>query len=109
MSESEIETEIKKILFNCSPTRTTKLIEKLQDQHPHETGYSSASIYRKMDELKRDGTLIKISRNSSGYGINDSDKRAQYIMLKEADERRNHIDEILNLLNRKSGRCHQCV
>jgi hypothetical protein len=99
MSESEIDNDIKKILFNYCPIRTTKLIENLQDQHPDKTGYSRPSIYRKIDELKKDGTILKISSEDyESYGINDSDKRAQYIILKEADERRHHLDETLNLL-----------
>jgi rRNA processing protein Gar1 len=99
MSESEIENDIKKNLFNYCPIRTTKLIENLRDQHPDKTGYSQPSIYRKIDELKRDGTILKISpEDYESYGINDSDKRAQYIILKEADERRLHLDETLNLL-----------
>jgi hypothetical protein len=99
MNDSKIETKIKKILTYHSPIRTTKLIEILKEQHPSEIGYSNSSIYRKIERLIKDEIILEISPvYYPNYGIRESDKRAQYLVLKDADERRQHIDNILNLL-----------
>lgn len=102
MSDSEIKIEIKKILTFHSPIRTTKLIETLKGQHPKETGFSTSSIYRKIERLKKEKIILEISPEYyPNYGINEFDKRAQYIILKNADERRLHLDDILDLLDNR--------
>ena len=99
MNDSKTETEIKNILTHQSPIRTTKLIETLKSQHPGETGFSTSSIYRKIERLKEENIILEITPEFyPNYGITESDKRARYIILKDADERRLHLDDILDLL-----------
>lgn len=99
MNESIIDNEIIEYLSHNPPTRTTQVISKIQEKHPNETGFSNPTFYRKIDRLKKQNLVKEIEpADYTKYGIQSTDKRANYLTLNEVDSRRQYIDEILEHL-----------
>ena len=107
MNDSNIEKEIVDYLEENYTVRTSDLIETIQKKHTTtqnfiERGFNEKSLYRKIRKLKDDGLILEIAPDQfSIYGIQDSDKRAKYLVLKKVDERRKFIDGILLFLKSK--------
>ena len=98
-NDSVIETEIIECLLKESPMRTTQLIKKIQEKLRKGTGSSTQTLYRKIGYLKKKNLILEIGPdNYKAYDIKDSDNRAKYIILKDADERWQYLDELLDLL-----------
>lgn len=99
MNENDIESELIKALSSGRPIRTNDLVQQLLQKHPDTRGFSNATIYRKIKQLKTRKIILELSSEEfQTYGISQTDGRATYLILKDSDERRKHLDEILDLL-----------
>ncbi|AKB28317.1 Protein export cytoplasm protein SecA ATPase RNA helicase [Methanosarcina siciliae T4/M] len=97
--EYDFDTEIKNYLAQKGYVRRRQLIEDLMKAHKNERGYSLKSINRKLDNLINHGIIISLKHSDFGkLGIEDADKRASYLTLKNISKIKEHMDKILKRL-----------
>ncbi len=93
--EYDFDTEIKNYLTQKGYARRRQLIEDLMKAHKNERGYSLKSINRKIDNLINQGIIISLKYSDFGkLGIEDADKRASYLTLKNISKIKEHMDKI---------------
>jgi hypothetical protein len=94
-----IDTEIIDMLESSGMMRRRDLIKKLNELHLNIRGYTITTINRRIAQLRKRGLILPIRNDQfADYGIVDSNENAVYLVLKQADERREFVDSILPLL-----------
>jgi hypothetical protein len=97
--EYDFDTEVKNYLIQKGYVRRRQLIEDLMKAHKNERGYSLKSINRKLDNLINQEIIISLKHSDfEKLGIEDADKRASYLTLKNISKIKEHMDEILERL-----------
>ncbi|WP_269849505.1 hypothetical protein [Methanosarcina horonobensis] len=100
VTQRDFETEVKQYLTQKGYARRKQLIEDLMKKHKNELGYSLKSINRKLDNLKKQGMIIRLEYSDFGkLGIEDTDKNASYLTLKNISKITEHMDKILERLD----------
>lgn len=98
-NEYNFDTEVKRILAEKGYVRRRQLIKDLMEIHKNERGYSLKSINRKLDNLINQGAIIRLKYpDFAKLGIEDTDKRASYLTLKDISKIKEHMDKILERL-----------
>ncbi|MHC1754520.1 MAG: hypothetical protein AB9861_03660 [Methanosarcina sp.] len=98
--EYDFDTEVKNYLTQKGYARRRQLIKDLMEIHKNELGYSLKSINRKLDKLKNQGIIIRLEYSDFGkLGIEDTDKNASYLTLKNISKITEHMDKILERLD----------
>jgi hypothetical protein len=100
MNDSNIEKKIIAILSSGFPVRTQRLVDQISSSNKDIRGYSPAAIYRKIGHLKEQNLIIELAPEKvKQFGISTDDKRATYLVLKDYDERKDHLDRIISSLD----------
>lgn len=100
MNDSNIEKKIIAILSMGLPIRTQRLVDQIHGDNKDIRGYSRATIYRKIGYLKEQNLIVELAPEKvKPFGIITKDNRAKYLVLKDYDERKDHLDGILNYLD----------
>lgn len=95
----DFDTEIRQFIVEKGYVRRRQLVEDLKNKHKSERGYSLKSINRKLDNLINQGMIISLKYpDFEKLGIEDTDKRASYLTLKDISKIKEHIDKILERL-----------
>lgn len=95
-SEVDFETTVLDYLSRHPPERRGRLIENLKRDHLGETGYSEASINRKLKSMEKAG-LILIENDSDIlklYGIEKEAENASYVLAKTPNEVTKHLNSV---------------
>jgi hypothetical protein len=103
-SETNIESEIILLVSENEPITATELVKLLQDRYKTKTGvelgYSSKNLYKRIRRLRTNGTLSSVREEDIRlFGIPKVDRRSDYLVLAVSDERRTHIDGVLQSLD----------
>ncbi|MDA0525462.1 hypothetical protein [Methanococcoides alaskense] len=93
---NDIEKAIRDSLKESSPVRTKELIEDIK-----KLGYGESTIYKHISEMN-DISIIKYKKLKE-FGIEETDGRAVYIMLKKAAKLKEHYESILKLLESENS------
>jgi hypothetical protein len=100
MNDNDIEKRIIAILSMGLPIRTKRLVDQVYGGNKDTRGYSRATIYRKIGHLKEQNLIVELAPEKvKQFGISTGDQRATYLVLKNYDERKDHLDSILNYLD----------
>ena len=96
----DFDIELQNVLQVNPIARKEELIKYLVDR----TGISRRTIERRVRASLRDGRIVKIQSNEfERYGIENANKRAVYIALKEATDMKTYVDAIFKLLRSKDA------
>lgn len=100
MSDSSIDSAILQYLSTHPPTRTSRLVRDVMEQHIGERGFSEPSLYRAVRYLTTTGKIAKIQNpDLLTYGIKEPNNRAVYLTLKLFADRKKHLDTLFGLLS----------
>ncbi|GAB7015887.1 hypothetical protein JCM10550A_12550 [Methanogenium cariaci] len=101
MSDAKSDSAIIQYLSTHPPTRTSKLVREIVENHKGERGFSEPSLYRSIEYLDKAGMIAKIQNpDLIAYGIKESNNRAVYLTLKPFAERKEHLDTLFGLLSK---------
>lgn len=88
--------ELKEYVSSYGIVKKEDILNKYKKAHLR--GYSKETIGRRLDDLVSAGIIDKLSaKQAKKYGINATDNREKYFMLKENTEIKKHIDTIFKL------------
>lgn len=97
--------EVRKAYDGLPYMRKSDLIEKLELSHKNMIGYSKVTIGRKIENLCKERALVKVYRGDfEKYGIRKSALNAVYLLFKETTEIKEHIDDVLKILDSDNPR-----
>jgi hypothetical protein len=102
-----IENEILNYVGARPPISIHELIKYLIESHKDENGkpergYNSRTIYGRLKSMEKAGQIAFISKEDlRSYKITPHDGRLQYITLKNASERKKHLDDIFSRITHK--------
>ena len=99
-NDTDFLEEVRKAFGGKPYIRKKELLTVLEKDHQNIVGYDPVTIESKINKIVDGGTLVKISGDElEKYGIIENDGRATYLFFKETTEIKEHIDEVLKLLN----------
>jgi hypothetical protein len=94
--------ELKEYVSSYGIVKKEDIINKYEKAHSR--GYSKETIGRRLDDLVSAGIIEKLSaKQVKKYGINATDNREKYFMLKGNTEIKKHIDTVFELF--EGGDC----
>ena len=96
--EVDFETTVIDYLSQHRYVRRERLIKDLMKSHPVETGYSEASINRKLANMRKAGLILilKKQKDLERYEIEKEAGNASYILAKNAFEIKKHYDYVFS-------------
>ncbi|UGV41608.1 hypothetical protein J7W08_04800 [Methanococcoides orientis] len=93
------EKEVTDYLSEKGYVRREKLIEDLIEKHSGDRGYSKPTIDRKLNKMIESKIILNPNYDELGkYNIEETDKRASYLIFTDTLKLKKHLDEILELL-----------
>lgn len=96
----DFDIELQNVLQVNPIARKEELIKYLVDK----TKISRRTVERRVKGTLKDGKIVKIQSNEfERYGIENTNKRAVYIALKEATDLKTYVDAIFKLLKSKDA------
>lgn len=99
-NDIDLLAEIKNAFGTMPYIRKRDLIAKLSVAHQNIVGYSKVTLERKINDLCDDKILIRIYYGDiQKFGIKETDKKAVYLLFKETTKIKEHINNVLKLLD----------
>ena len=96
----DFDIEVQNVLQINPIVRKEELIQYLVDK----TKISRRTVERRVKNTLKEGKIVKIQSNEfERYGIENTNKRAVYIALKEATDMKAYVDAIFKLLKSKDA------
>lgn len=100
VNKYSFDREVKEYLMQKGYARRRQLIQYLMKKHENERGYSLKSINRKLDNLIKQGIIVRLKYSDiKKLGIKDTDKRASYLTLKDISKIKTHMDNVFERLS----------
>lgn len=100
MNNNDIEKKIIAVLSIGLPVRTKRLVDQVHGGIKDIREYSRSTIYRRIGYLKEQNLIVELAPEKvKQFGIFSDDKRATYLVLKDYDERKDHLDRIISSLD----------
>lgn len=94
------EDEVAELLAEKGRIRRAQLVNDLLEGHKGERGYSLKSINRKLDQMIKTEFLISLKfKDLQKYGIEETDRRASYLILKKSLKMKEDLDKIFSYLD----------
>ncbi|ETA69399.1 hypothetical protein MettiDRAFT_2898 [Methanolobus tindarius DSM 2278] len=94
----DFKTDIINYLSGYRVVKKGEIIKEFLSRYPR--GYSKRTIERRLKDFEKDGIIEIIdAKQVKKYGVNESDHRVKYIILKEHAEIKKHIDSVFEFFD----------